>query len=105
MATHDSTSSPEPELEEVRTRKGLKQRQPAKSKVRRISSKHQTAHNIIEKRYRNNLNSKIAALRDSVPSLCAGIENNGNGDGSERDPRGQNEPQILLLLERQIYAT
>ncbi|KAH6842891.1 hypothetical protein B0I37DRAFT_206283 [Chaetomium sp. MPI-CAGE-AT-0009] len=28
-----------------------------------------TAHNMIEKRYRNNLNDKIAALRDSVPSL------------------------------------
>ncbi|EFX05851.1 hlh transcription factor [Grosmannia clavigera kw1407] len=28
-----------------------------------------TAHNMIEKRYRTNLNEKIAALRDSVPSL------------------------------------
>ncbi|KAK4157041.1 hypothetical protein C8A00DRAFT_40525 [Chaetomidium leptoderma] len=28
-----------------------------------------TAHNMIEKRYRNNLNDKISALRDSVPAL------------------------------------
>lgn len=28
-----------------------------------------TAHNMIEKRYRTNLNDKIAALRESVPSL------------------------------------
>lgn len=28
-----------------------------------------TAHNMIEKRYRTNLNDKIAALRQSVPSL------------------------------------
>lgn len=28
------------------------------------------AHNIIEKRYRTNLNDKIAELRDKVPSLC-----------------------------------
>ena len=28
-----------------------------------------TSHNMIEKRYRTNLNDKIAALRDSVPSL------------------------------------
>ncbi|KAK8214841.1 Clr6 histone deacetylase associated PHD protein-2 Cph2 [Zalaria obscura] len=30
-----------------------------------------TSHNVIEKRYRNNLNDKIAELRDSVPSLRA----------------------------------
>jgi hypothetical protein len=30
-----------------------------------------TAHNMIEKRYRTNLNDKIAALRQSVPSLRA----------------------------------
>jgi hypothetical protein len=30
-----------------------------------------TAHNMIEKRYRTNLNDKISALRDSVPSLRA----------------------------------
>lgn len=30
-----------------------------------------TSHNMIEKRYRTNLNDKIAALRDSVPSLRA----------------------------------
>lgn len=29
------------------------------------------SHNVIEKRYRNNLNQKIAALRDSVPTLRA----------------------------------
>jgi len=34
-----------------------------------------TAHNMIEKRYRTNLNDKIAALRDSVPSLRAGKKN------------------------------
>lgn len=28
-----------------------------------------TSHNMIEKRYRNNLNDKISALRDAVPSL------------------------------------
>lgn len=34
------------------------------------------AHNMIEKRYRTNLNDKIAALRDSVPSLRAMCKEN-----------------------------
>lgn len=46
----------------------------ASSKDDSSSSKHplgpkKTAHNMIEKRYRTNLNDKIAALRDSVPAL------------------------------------
>lgn len=45
-----------------------------------------TAHNMIEKRYRTNLNDKIAALRDSVPSLrVMSRANHGNGD-EEDDP-------------------
>jgi hypothetical protein len=41
------------------------------------------AHNVIEKRYRANLNEKIAELRDSVPSLRA--TRNANGDSNEDD--------------------
>lgn len=41
------------------------------------------AHNVIEKRYRANLNEKIAELRDSVPSLRA--TRNANGDSNEED--------------------
>ena len=44
-----------------------------------------TAHNMIEKRYRTNLNEKIAALRDSVPSLrvMAGTSKLGDDDEEE----------------------
>ncbi|KAL0253055.1 Clr6 histone deacetylase associated PHD protein-2 Cph2 [Diplodia seriata] len=46
-----------------------------------------TAHNMIEKRYRTNLNDKIAALRDSVPSLrVMSRAGNTNGNEEEDDP-------------------
>ncbi|KAF4487818.1 myc-type bHLH transcription factor [Fusarium agapanthi] len=51
-----SSADPEDEEEEEEEEDGD---QPVKK----------TAHNMIEKRYRTNLNDKIAALRDSVPSL------------------------------------
>jgi len=93
----DSTSSPEPELEiEAQTRKHPQKQQPAKSKAKSLSPKHQTAHNMIEKRYRNNLNNKIAALRDSVPSLrIATKKNYDDRDSAESDLDGQNQPRKL----------
>ncbi|OBT83674.1 hypothetical protein VE02_07640 [Pseudogymnoascus sp. 03VT05] len=42
-----------------------------------------TAHNMIEKRYRTNLNDKIAALRQSVPSLRATEKSLGGGKGAK----------------------
>jgi hypothetical protein len=43
-----------------------------------------TAHNMIEKRYRTNLNDKIAALRDSVPSLRV-MSRNGGAEEDDDD--------------------
>ncbi|KAE9366443.1 hypothetical protein N431DRAFT_430509 [Stipitochalara longipes BDJ] len=40
-----------------------------RAKPRTAVCKAQTAHNLIEKRYRNNLNTKIATLRDAIPRL------------------------------------
>jgi hypothetical protein len=42
------------------------------------------AHNMIEKRYRTNLNDKIAALRDSVPSLRV-MSKNARGEDTTED--------------------
>jgi hypothetical protein len=39
-----------------------------------------TSHNMIEKRYRTNLNDKIAQLRDSVPSLRVITKRNSRGE-------------------------
>jgi len=88
----DFTSSPEPEPEseiEVQTRKYSKQKQ--QSKANQVGPKRHIAHNIIEKRYRNNLNSKIAALRDCVPSLNTRTKENSSGmDSAESDLGKQN---------------
>lgn len=39
------------------------------SKVTKPAKKDKTSHNMIEKKYRTNINSKILILRDAVPSL------------------------------------
>jgi hypothetical protein len=47
-----------------------------------------TTHNVIEKRYRTNLNDKIAALRDSVPSLrimARRLEHSASSDDAEEE--------------------
>ncbi|BFZ61668.1 Clr6 histone deacetylase associated PHD protein-2 Cph2 [Saitoella coloradoensis] len=59
----------------------------AKAKLNSALKPKKTAHNMIEKRYRTNLNDKIAALRDAVPALrCAGIGGSGSLSDAELDP-------------------
>lgn len=61
---------------------------------RHCSPPKKTAHNMIEKRYRTNLNDKIAALRDSVPALRVMVhrleqhEAEGLEDGADEDLGG-----------------
>ncbi|CAG8101022.1 unnamed protein product [Penicillium salamii] len=46
------------------------------------------AHNVIEKRYRANLNDKIAELRDSVPSLRSTKGSNGGSPDEDEEAEG-----------------
>ncbi|KAH8600179.1 hypothetical protein B0O99DRAFT_468184, partial [Bisporella sp. PMI_857] len=56
---------------------GVRNRKPVKK----------TAHSMIEKRYRTNLNDKITALRDSVPSLGV-VSKGGNRQAKKEDLQG-----------------
>jgi hypothetical protein len=50
-----------------------------------IGKGQKNSHNLIEKRYRNNLNSKINALRDSIPSLCSTAKEEEGEDAMDSD--------------------
>lgn len=80
-----SHSTPEPISENPRKRKSLANGDDSTHGGKREKSQppKKTAHNMIEKRYRTNLNDKIAALRDSVPSLR--VMSRANGTGEEED--------------------
>lgn len=60
------------------------------------------AHNVIEKRYRANLNEKIAELRDSVPSLRATKKAGGdsNDDGEEDGTSSTNKLNKASILSK-----
>jgi hypothetical protein len=54
--------------------------QPGNSRAKSPCLKPQHAHNLIEKKYRNNLNCKINTLRDSIPSLRSAKKENEEGE-------------------------
>jgi hypothetical protein len=67
QSSSSAQSSPEPSAIDSRKRKLASEESDITPTSKQPVKK--TAHNMIEKRYRTNLNDKIAALRDSVPSL------------------------------------
>jgi len=88
--SHASSSNSELEEESQPPRRANKRQRPASSKnpkgskVKQLSDPKK-AHNVIERRYRGNLNKKIIALRDSLPGLCE------DKDSAESDDDGQRE--------------
>ncbi|KAI9804543.1 MAG: hypothetical protein M1825_001443 [Sarcosagium campestre] len=78
-------------------------RKSSEGKQRSSGSKNsrwpkKTAHNVVEKRYRVNLNGKIAALRDSVPSLrllASKSQPNADDEDDEDDIEGHLSAQRL----------
>jgi len=85
FSSPDSESSPEPQETSRRKRKSSVEDEDDEDDED-SNGRHpvkKTAHNMIEKRYRTNLNDKIAMLRDSVPSLRVMSKKNHGEDETE----------------------
>jgi Helix-loop-helix DNA-binding domain len=87
--------SPSPEPVDIRKRKSRKRRSSESSESdcsppphSRCLGPQKIAHYMVEKRYRTNLNKKIAALRDSVPSLRVIDEGNSCSEDLQEDLQG-----------------
>ncbi|TVY75968.1 Sterol regulatory element-binding protein, partial [Lachnellula suecica] len=91
-----SASSPDAGTDNIKKRKSSVEEydeeeddeSPPPSRGGRHPPVKKTAHNMIEKRYRTNLNDKIAALRDSVPSLRVMSKKKSRGQDVEEDLQG-----------------
>lgn len=90
-----SASSPEPADNRRKRKSSYDDDEDDDEDDRRITSgngRHppvkKTAHNMIEKRYRTNLNDKITALRDSVPSLRIISRKGSRGEEFQEDLQG-----------------
>jgi hypothetical protein len=70
----------------------------------RHTAPQKAAHNMIEKRYRTNLNDRIAALRDSVPSLRAINEDNQCGDDLHEGLQGLSPAQKINKLSIHFHS-
>jgi Domain of unknown function (DUF2014)/Helix-loop-helix DNA-binding domain len=79
----DLTPSPEPVFDSASRKRKLPPENTS-SKGQGRGSDKKKIHNVVEKRYRQNINDKIAALRDSVPALRA-MSQGGIGSDAEND--------------------
>jgi hypothetical protein len=105
-ASSSSNSSWEVGQPEVKTKtttmRARKQKQQKRcEKDLPLCLKRQSSHNLIEKRYRNNLNSKINILRDSIPSLRSNEEAE---DGMDSDA-GESGKMVQKCNKVNIYST
>lgn len=78
--------------------KPKKKRAPRK----RLTAHQKQAHNKIEKRYRININAKIAGLQQIIPWLSAEKTAFEIGDGSKPEAEAMNEPRLnkSMILEK-----
>jgi hypothetical protein len=86
------THLPSPDPPSPPKRPSIKRQRPEDDEDEASSAQlpqHRLAHNVIEKRYRTNLNDKISALRDSIPALRAMCRSSSDeGDCGAEDLEG-----------------
>jgi hypothetical protein len=109
--------SPSPEPVDLRKPRKCKPRKRKSSESSESDSSYppcsgrlppqKSAHNLFEKRYRTNLNEKIALLRDRVPTMR--VLDKDKRSGEEEDLQGlhlaQKFHKVLLYLTFLIYLT
>jgi hypothetical protein len=78
---------------------------PSYPPCNRHLSPQKSAHNMVEKRYRTNLNHKIALLRDSVPTMRVLDDDKRNCEDSQEDLQGLQSAQKLnkVLLYSRLF--
>lgn len=91
----------------LRTGKGRNQPpEPSRGKsASPICKRQNNSHNLIEKRYRNNLNSKINTLRDCIPSLCSAVNEEEGEDAMDSDAGERRKVQKCnkgIILDKAI---
>jgi len=70
--------------------------QPSKGTKRKRNDPFKAAaHNMIEKKYRSNLNDKMIALRDSIPSLRTAADSTADSADGKESSRKLNKAYIL----------
>ena len=103
-----STSSSEPSRSHLKRKSSDEQELvptvgPAASQQKPASKKR--PHNVIEKRYRANLNEKIAELRQSVPSLQSsvkGLKECEDAEDDAEDPAGSTKLNKASVLTKAV---
>ncbi|MCJ1289611.1 hypothetical protein MMC34_001144 [Xylographa carneopallida] len=104
LATELDTSAPS--VQRIRKRRASQSNGEVNGKTTKSKGK-KTSHNVIEKRYRSNLNDRIAMLRDSIPVLRASAQRASAKDGSSdiEDSRDIDGPTSKVKLNKATVLT
>ena len=100
------SGTPAPSTQRVRKRRASQSNDEVNGKNTKSKGK-KTSHNVIEKRYRSNLNDKIALLRDSIPVLRVSAQRASakNGSSDTEDSQDGEGPTSKVKLNKATVLT